>query len=170
MSYKDTEFLVLAVAARAIPVIGKFLLDDMKKQLDLGWTTNMVIIATGNEKDKHNIDITNKFREWGHDWAADRVVYQLHDETVRDFVIRICFDYNVTHFVDTHNSLIRFVTLTPPLADIRVNRVKPKEWAKARQWMFDTCPKFINLLEKEPNSFDVIKTGYTMKRKRQGVK
>jgi hypothetical protein len=158
---EPTAFVVLATTYRTMVAMKSSVLDDIKSQLEKGWMTGFVILST--EKNDSHKSILQHLKKIGHEWAASRVLYKLDDENIKDFIRRACMDFDVTHFVDTRKRPIQYVITEPTLTKVKVYQAQSGKWRPTRGWMFRTSPKFYSLLEKASDSFNVIRTGATMK-------
>jgi len=158
----SNSYVVLAVPAMAASIIEIKMLEDVEQQLKDAWMTNFVILAPGVANKPQNLTLVKHLTDVGHEWAAKRIVYQLTDENVRDFVRRVCSDYEVTHFVDTRKTCLEHVATDPYLTSVKIYQAKPKNWMSVRGWIFKTSPQFYQPLDKAPDAFHIIETGASL--------
>jgi hypothetical protein len=157
----DNPYVVLAVSFHTISNGGQEMLDDLKDQFDEGWITNLVILCSrGNNSVKN---ITSYLNKRGHSWAANKIVSRLKDEGLNDYIVRVCIDYDVTHFTEPTRRILAVIARENYLSEIKLFQIKKGRWSDVRKWMFKTSPQCWRLIDKASDSFDIINTGFTLK-------
>lgn len=140
------------------------MLKDIEAQIQLGWITHFFVLCSGRPTSIVRSKIESAVKRTKHKWVLKHLLFRLKEETVTDFVKRICIDYDVTNFVSMNKFPLQVIATEPNFTNIKVSRFNPTvdEWNKIRSWLINTCPTCYSLRKKAKDGFQIIKTGITL--------